>query len=80
MIIDKTIGKWDGNLDYIDDIVYQLYVKYAQYLGTNLDFLPPQSTIYSLRLEEPNSFVHGFYDEAKLILRREKINKIRERC
>lgn len=84
MVIDKSFGVWDNNSDYIDDITYYLYVEYCV-SKTNYNILP-QSVVYSiLHMKISNlqtssiNFIQGFYEDAKLILRREKIQKILNR-
>lgn len=80
MVIDKSFGKWDDNLDYIDDIAYYLFIKYILSLGTNSDLIMSQASMYFVRhTKGTNIFVDRYYDEAKLILRREKIEKILNR-
>lgn len=87
MIIDKSIGIWNDNLDYIDDIAYYLFIKQIVYSGLEKSpDITSQSVLYSLYHMKTSNLpissidrVRSFYDDAKLILRREKILKILSR-
>lgn len=81
MQIDKTIGKWYDGKTELDDFAYQLYIEYTKSFTTiHLELITPQSSICSIYHHgDGNDFINGFFDEAKLILRREKIQKILSR-
>jgi len=82
MQIDKSVGNWSNEkcLSYIDDIAYKLYVEYSIPIVKHINLITTQGTIYNIHnMNNGNSFVNGFYDKALLILRREKIQKIRKR-
>jgi len=84
MIINKRRGNWgsDGQFDYLDDVAYELYVQYSQSrIDVNLNFIPDQYTVYTIYHhskigENDNNFINDFYNRARLIIRKEKLEKI----
>lgn len=81
MLIDKSIGKWCEGTTQLDDFAYQLYVEYIQSFGDKyLENITTQLALYSIyHHNDGNDFLNSFYENAKLILRREKIEKILSR-
>jgi hypothetical protein len=74
MIIDKsTHGVWDDNSTYLDDIAYYIYLSRRKKFK-NLQTYMNQS--YLIKNHRPNN---KDYKKAKIIIRQEKINKIKER-
>lgn len=81
MEIDKTNGVWD--LDYpteIDDIAYKLYLEYHFFTHKNglLNMLTQRAVrfYYSDDIYKHDKI---YYSDAKLIIRKEKIEKILKR-
>lgn len=73
MEIDKTIGGiWDDNLTRLDDIAYYLYIKYRKEKNVVVSH-SAQLLFCSLK-----SFMYNrYYDDALLIMRNEKILKLK---
>ena len=83
MKIDKSIGIWVEDTTCLDDIAYLLYI---QYLKNNYEFegyrIPVGSyssqKIFLRGYKNNNAFVINFYNDAKKIIRKEKVNKLNE--
>lgn len=74
MEIDKSKGLWAQNTDiekynikYIDDLAYYLYVK-----DLDINFIYPQIGFKDYFQGSPE-----YYNKANIILRKEKINKLK---
>ncbi len=64
------IGKWDDYATIIDDIAYYLYCKNEIQLESYVIYI--QKAFYNSVGSEK------YYEKAKILLRKEKINKIRD--
>jgi len=78
--INKRIGLWNNDeSSYLDDVAYKLYVNYyfkkynSNAMGTQVEFNKAYNLNYG------NVIVNKYYDIAKLVLRREKIERILSR-
>jgi len=77
MIIDKSNGDWCifVETEYIDDVAYQLYLNYMYIMYGFSTTTGPQ--ISFMRQKNNNiSIPYKFYNEAKKLIRKEKLEKI----
>lgn len=79
MLIDKSRGNWSNNdnIDYLDDIAFKLYLDYYEkeynaYSGGQ------QEIFKKLRTEYTNHHLYIFYEQAKIIIRKEKLEKLND--
>ena len=79
MKINKTSqGLWDNKSTYLDDVAYIFYLDYVNKKNSI------KGSILILPLSQYNVIVNQnehfkkFYHKAKLIIRQEKLNKIKE--
>jgi len=75
--IDKSKGDWDRNSNQMDDVAYQLYLNRVLNNGVNIDNVLSQSFIMSFNRKNKGNGCIGIYNSAELVLRSEKILKIR---
>jgi len=73
MEIDKSVGNgvWNGKSTELNDIAYFLYLKYR--LTQNFVVSPTKQELFLKFMYKE------YYDNALLIMRSEKINKIKEK-
>ena len=80
MEIDKSKGTWTDNANMLDDIAYKLYVdmvlKHSIDYNQNYIIFEQSDIIYS---HINNNAYSGYYNNAKIIIRKEKIEKILNR-
>ena len=70
MVIDKTFGDWDFTYSSIlDDYAYSLFLK-----NCSFDVIPLEQYNFKYLYEESY-----YYSKANLILRKEKIEKIKRK-
>lgn len=78
MLIDKTKGTWCDSSTLLDDIAYKLYVDMVLEITHKYNqpyiIFEQSDIIYSHINHDAYS---GYYNNAKIILRREKIEKIK---
>ena len=80
MEIDKSKGTWVDNTHLLDDIAYKFYVdmvlEHTHKYNQPYIFFKQSDIIYS---HINNNEYSGYYNNAKIILRKEKIEKILKR-
>ncbi|MFW6225835.1 MAG: hypothetical protein ACOC3V_02650 [bacterium] len=79
IIIDKNIGNWIPieqhsmfNIEYIDDVAYHIYCQYRK--ERQIQNITPQMNVLVHK-----KLYRRFYDEARLLIRLEKILKLKEK-
>ena len=69
MKIDKSIGNWNDDASYLEDIVYMLYLEEYIIIDQNL-YLSQGYVNYLLINREK------YYEKANIIIRKEKLEKL----
>lgn len=83
MVINKTKGIWSENATDVDDIVYMLYLEHNREKSYTVAFQPQWyiiSTYKKNKLSNYWSVINDFYDEAVVINRRHKLEKLIKIC
>lgn len=88
MLIDKSKGVWLDNVSLIDDIAYSLYLKgYNKRYIESFEFyiFGPENEYNPLTQKEFKDtndnfqLLDEYYEEANILIRREKIDKLKNK-